>query len=295
MTGSILKLVQFLFWYISSSNSFQNKPDSSLLLVFSWHEASQSQSSTCVWLCDSCRLVEKEGSNNKKTHLPHKSQGPSVSQPGCSVSNLCSLLSGILKVDEDLLWHCREEFVKQNKRETWRKETNQWGPVKWFLSLWTRVASFFCFSILFPHYISLPCLLFFPTSSSIIYTFVFISFTRPPYMQFPVSSLSHHALSLSFLKHRIRTHVFLILHWSHMRADILSAAPQVCWIRCHLESQLHVCYLKCQHPAIIAPLFNLQILQTIYTHGGRDAHHYGFLSCYSSKRRRPGVIQCSTP
>lgn len=50
--------------------------------------------------------------------------------------------------------------------------------------------------------------------------------------------------------------------------------------------------LKQQHPASNPHLFNLWILKTIYS---KNAHQYVFLIRYGSKRRHPGVIQCSTP
>lgn len=50
--------------------------------------------------------------------------------------------------------------------------------------------------------------------------------------------------------------------------------------------------LKRQHPASNPHLFHLWILQTIYS---KNAHQYVFIICYGSKRRHPGVIQCSTP
>ena len=178
--------------------------------------------------------------------------------------------------DGGFMRHCGELLVTKVREG----QTNQWGPPKWFGCLWMREASF-CFSVVFPDSISPPCPLFFCC---------LLCHDLYPLVFFLTWSLYTLLSSLLFFKDKIRTHVFYILHWSHE-----------CWYSPCCSSSLLIqvlsieagcSVLKQRHPANNPPLFNLWILQTIYS---KNAHHYVFLICYGSKRRHPGLIQCSTP
>lgn len=127
-----------LVWTLSDKNSFQDKPDSLLFFykLKTWRQEVRWQQQQV------CHIASETSSTLSAT-----------ARLFCP-EPLLPFFWELDRGDGGLLWHCRQELVKQNKNLKEKKHS-----VRSSLCLWTRVC--LCFSVLFLHCFSLPSLLFF--------------------------------------------------------------------------------------------------------------------------------------